>query len=408
MNFNCAVINIGNEILLGKTVNSNLAWLGNELAGLGFEIIESLTIQDDITAITSALSCYWERYDIVITTGGLGPTEDDITKNAIATAFGKKLLFEPEIWEQIKARYSRRGIAIPQSNRSQAMVPRDFEVMENQLGTAPGLHYQQDNKHFFALQGVPLEMKHIFDRHMRSILQEAYPEARGLIQRTLHSHGISESALAEIIFERDLPQGVNLAWLPQSGRVDLKLMASDPALLAEAQAQVMAKIGDHIWGRDAESPASKLLELLSKDHLSLAVAESCTAGLLQAYLADVPGASEMLLGGVVSYANSIKEKLLNVDTIPQYGAVSAETALAMADGVQKLCESDVAIAVTGIAGPSGGSAPKPVGTVHFAFKIREQSRQIGMLIRGDRTSIRHKAAEAGMLLLIRLLQGKEI
>lgn len=407
MNIRCAIISIGNEILLGKTVNTNLSWMGYQLSLMGFEVSEAITIKDETEAITEALDHFWTRYDVVFSTGGLGPTEDDISKVAFAAYFGKELIFDEAIWAKIKQRYAPLNIRIPEINRTQAMVPEGFTALDNQRGTAPSLYYREGNKHFFALQGVPVEMKHNFDVHIRGILKDAYPEAKAIIQKTLHCFGVSESALAEIISEKELPSGVNLAWLPQTGRLDLKIAGTDSASRDKAEALISAKIVGKIWGTDGDTPASVLLNLLRAKQLKLAVAESCTAGLLQAYIASVPGASEVLLGGVVSYANRIKEDLLFVDTIETHGAVSPETALAMAQGVQKVFKSDVAIAVTGIAGPDGGSEEKPVGTVHFAFALFDKYKHVKMHLRGDRESVRHKAAEAGIILLINLLQDKD-
>ncbi|MCB5271953.1 MAG: CinA family nicotinamide mononucleotide deamidase-related protein [Candidatus Cloacimonetes bacterium] len=407
MNIRCAIISIGNEILLGKTVNTNLAWMGSQLALMGFEVSEAIAIKDETEAILEALDHFWTRYDVVFSTGGLGPTEDDISRAVIAAYFGKELIFHEEIWTTIKQRYAPINKNIPQTNRSQAMVPEGFIALDNGRGTAPSLHYQEGQKNFFALQGVPLEMKHNFDVHIRGILAQAYPGVEAIIQRTLHCFGVSESALAETLSEHELPKGVNLAWLPQTGRLDLKITGCDAKARDKAEAQIMAKIGGQIWGTDGDTPANVLLKLLQEKQLTLAVAESCTAGLLQAYLAAIPGASEALLGGVVSYANRIKEELLGVTTIEAHGAVSPETALAMAKGVQKLFRSDVAIAVTGIAGPDGGSQEKPVGTVHFAFAVSDKLKHVHMYLRGDRESVRHKAAEAGIILLIKLLQDKD-
>lgn len=393
---------------MGKTVNTNLAWLGAELAGMGIEVKEAITVKDEADSIIEALAHLWERYDIVLSTGGLGPTEDDITKSTIAEFFAVDLLFDDALWKEIKLMFARRGIKIPQINRSQALVPRGFVALENKLGTAPGLHYQQHQKHFFALQGVPLEMKHVFNAQVRSVLRLAYPQSQSIIQRTLHTFAIAESALAELISTQDMPRELNLAWLPQTGRVDIKITASDVEAIAQAESLIRTRIEDKIWGVDEDTPASVLLDTMRQKSLHLSVAESCTAGLLQAYIGAVPKASDVFLGGVVSYANHIKEDLLGVNTIQQYGAVSFQTALAMVRGVQKLYNSDVAISVTGIAGPDGGSAEKPVGTVHFGFAIGSKSWHKYLFLNGERQSVRHKAAEAAMLMLTSLLQDKEI
>nr|MDK2851122.1 nicotinamide-nucleotide amidase [Candidatus Cloacimonadota bacterium] len=408
MNVKAGIITIGNEILLGKTLNSNQAWLGNELSGMGIDVCEAITIKDETEEIESALERCWTKYDIVISTGGLGPTEDDVTKSAIANFFGKELYFVSEIWEEIRQRSSLRGMKIAEIYRNQALVPHEFKSLKNEMGTAPGLYYEASGKLFFALQGVPIEMKHVFDQQIRPILHKQFPRLKTIYQRTIHIYGIAESALAEIIHKKDLPNEVDLAWLPQTGRLDLRLISSNTKALAEAESILLAKSGEYVWGFDQDSPASVLLNMLESQNMTLAVAESCTAGLLQAYIADIPGASKSLLGGVISYANSVKEEVLQVRDLQKYSAVSKETAIAMAKGVQSLCHSDVAVSITGIAGPEGGTPQKPVGTVHMAFCIKNMVFHKMLLFTGDRASIRHKTAEAAMLLLIKMLQGKEI
>jgi nicotinamide-nucleotide amidase len=369
------------------------------LAELGLPAQYSVTIPDEPEAIAEALDYCWQRFDVVITTGGLGPTQDDLTKDVIAGYFGKDLHFNEQVWSHITSLFSQRNVPMPQSNRSQAMVPGDFQVLKNERGTAPGLYYQDAGKHFFALQGVPLEMKYIFDSHIRQILKDSYQDAQGVIVRNIHTYGVAESALAELLDLQRLPHGVSMAWLPQTGRVDLRLSGVDAHALAVAEAYVQEQVGEFIWAYDEDDPARYLLRLLKAKKLNLAVAESCTGGLVQRFLTDVPGASAVFLGGVVSYANRIKEELLGVDTaiLEKSGAVSEACAIAMAQGVQKLCAADVALAITGIAGPDGASAEKPVGTVYFSWRIKDRQFTLHKILTGDRDSIRHKAAEAAIL-----------
>lgn len=409
MNVRSIVISIGNEILLGRTLNGNLAFLGVELSRLGIPIHRCICIKDEADEIFRALKEAWQDADVVITTGGLGPTKDDITRASLADFFGKELLFDEEVWQYIGDMFSRRGMKMPVSNRVQAMVPSGFSVLQNERGTAPGLHYCEGRKHFFALQGVPSEMKHIFSTQIAGILAEAYPEAEALVQRDLHTFNIGESALAEIVHEAELPQNLTLAWLPQTGRVDMRIYGSDLRALDEAETIIRKKAGKYIWGVDQDDPPQCLVSLLKERKLTIAIAESCTGGLLQKYLSDVAGVSEVFLGGVVSYSNEAKTSLLKVDPaiIDQYGAVSAECALAMAEGAERLFGSRVAISVTGIAGPDGGSPEKPVGTVYFGFCVAGKSFTEYKLLFGDRESIRHKAAEAAILLLYNTLKGMQ-
>lgn len=408
MKLQSAVICIGNELLIGRTLNSNLAFLGAGMAELGVPVAYSLTIRDDHDAIKKALDECWQRYDVVISTGGLGPTQDDITKAAIAEYFGKSMYFCEDVWEHIQRIFTRRDVAIPQSNRSQAMVPEDFSPLRNDRGTAPGLHYSRDGKHLFVLQGVPLEMRHMFEQHIKPIIKQAHHEAMGLVVCNLHTYGVAESSLAELLDPKELPAGVSLAWLPQTGRVDLRIYGEDAAAIAIAEKYLIRKVGDYVWGRDETLPAGYLLRLLKERGLSLAAAESCTGGLAQRFITDIPGASDVFLGGVVSYANRVKAELLGVDDsiLDTFGAVSEECARAMVRGLQKLLKADVAFAITGIAGPDGATAEKPVGTVFFSWRINDNEHALRRLLTGDRESIRHKAAEMAILELANTLRDE--
>ncbi|MDD3096719.1 MAG: competence/damage-inducible protein A [Candidatus Cloacimonetes bacterium] len=401
MNINSIVISIGNEILLGRTLNSNLSFLGRELSRLGIPILRCLCIQDEDQEIQQALLQAWQEADVVISTGGLGPTLDDLTRQSIADFFGKELRFDEDVWDYIQAMFQRRNMMIPESNRAQAMVPEGFEVLQNHRGTAPGLYYKASGKHFFALQGVPGEMREIFSQQIAPILKQAFPMAKEIVQRDLHTFNIGESALAEIVHEDELPRQVNLAWLPQTGRVDLRIYGNDVGALHEAEQIIRAKAGEYVWGVDDEDPSQSLIRALKHLGYSISVAESCTGGLLQKLLSDVAGCSEVFWGGVISYHNDVKTKLLGVPEtlLEKWGAVSPECAESMALGVQRLLATDVAISITGIAGPDGGSPEKPVGTVYFGFRIGEQGIIEHRLLFGDRESIRHKAAETAILLL---------
>lgn len=405
-----AVISIGNEILLGKTLNSNLAYLASQLAAMGFPVEFSLTVKDDPWEIKNALSQCWQRFDIVISTGGLGPTTDDITKQVIAEFFGKKLLYSDEVWEQVQSRFSARNLPTPEINRNQALVPEGFQALQNERGTAPGLSYCSGGKCFFAFAGVPGEMKHVFDTHVKGILQAQYGSCAPIIQRTLHSFGISESALAEIVPEDIIPEGVSLAWLPQTGRVDLRLYGNQEASVDSTVGLIEPLVQDWLWGRDEDTPVSVLSELLLRKGCTISLAESCTGGLIQTMITSRSGASEIFQGGIVAYSNALKTKLLGVreTTLAEHGAVSDACAMEMATGIKSLTESAVAISITGVAGPSGGTVDKPVGTVYFGFSVLNDVWSVKQIFSGDREAIRHKAAEFAILHMIKHLQGKKI
>lgn len=406
---NAAIINIGNELLLGKTLNTNMMFLGSKLAQLGIPVEYAVTIQDSPEAIHQALSDTWDKYDIVISTGGLGPTDDDLSKASIARFFGKELRFDEEVWNHVQALFSRRNKAIPDLNRGQAMVPDGFEALKNDLGTAPGLHFTVANKHFFALQGVPSEMKHIFEEHITGIIAKSFSQIKPIHVRTIHTHGISESGLAELYPVKSLPKNVSVAWLPQTGRVDIRFYGSDRNGVEEAVIQAERVIGNLVWAYDDISPAAVLLKLLEERAYTISLAESCTGGLVQKMLSDIPGASKCFVGGVVTYSNDMKHKVLGVsdETLETFGAVSEACVLAMARGIKDLTNSNVAVSVSGIAGPDGGTTEKPVGFVYFGYQIGNKFWSSQQIFNGDRDSIRYKASEFAILELIRELQGRK-
>lgn len=404
--YKSAVVTIGNEILLGTTLNTNLAWLARELSAIGLPVEFSLTVKDEPEAIFQALKQAWETCDVVITTGGLGPTEDDITKNSIASFFGAELVFEPEIWEEIQKMFAFRKMKVPECNRCQAMVPTHFKALKNERGTAPGLFFEDGSKSFFAFAGVPLEMKHVFENQAKPLLLEKYGNSNQVWQYTLHTFGVSESALAELLADFPKPGGIDLAWLPQTGRVDLRFYGLAKNAVEETANRCNALIENYVWGKNEDTPAQVLLNILQEQGLQLSVAESCTGGLAQKMITDVPGASEYFLGGVVSYSNSLKQSLLDVNpkTLLEQGAVSEQCAQEMALGIKNLTKSHVGISVTGVAGPDGGTREKPVGTVCFGFSDLQGTWSITHAFNGDRESIRFKAAEFVILTLIKHLR----
>ncbi len=404
--YKSAVLTIGNEILLGSTLNTNLAWLAQELAAIGLPVDFSLTVKDEPEAISQALALAWEKCDVVITTGGLGPTEDDITKNAIASFFDAELMFDPAIWEEILKRFAFRKMKVPESNRSQAMVPKNFTALKNDRGTAPGLFFEDGSKSFFAFAGVPLEMRHLFENQAKPLLLKKYGNDKQIWQHTLHTFGISESALAELLADFPKPKGVELAWLPQSGRVDLRFYGPSKIEVTESAERCHKLVEEYVWGENGDTPAQVLLEILKEKGWKLALAESCTGGWAQKMITDVPGASESFWGGVVSYANELKQALLGVNsaTLIEHGAVSEKCAQEMAEGIKSLTKSQIGISVTGVAGPDGGTVDKPVGTVCFGFSDLQGTWSFTHAFNGDRESIRFKAAEYALLSLIKHLR----
>jgi nicotinamide-nucleotide amidase len=398
-------ITIGNEILLGKTINTNLAYIGRELTRIGLYLASCITIPDEAEDIQGTFRDAWAKNDIIITTGGLGPTSDDITKKEIARFFGKELEFADSVWKEVQTHFRKRGISIPNINRNQAEVPKDFTILSNIYGTAPGLYYVLKNKHFFALPGVPLEMKHLFSEHIIPLLQQKFPRP-AILMRTIHTYGIAESAIAELMADYQTPKDMNLAYLPQTGRVDLRIYGTNHDSFKNIEEYLKKTLAPYIWGYDDDEPDTMLHREMLNSGKTLALAESCTGGLVQEMLTRHADSSVYFIGGVVSYSNNVKHQLLDVsnEDLEKFGAVSKEIATEMAAGIRSLLYADICAAITGIAGPGGGTIEKPVGTVHITVSNGITTNNAEMHFTGDRDSIRQKAAEKCIFMLYELIK----
>jgi nicotinamide-nucleotide amidase len=411
------VLTIGTELLLGHTVDTNAAELGRALAAAGAEIARRTTVPDRPEAIRAAVAEALERTGFVITTGGLGPTHDDMTKTVVAELMDKRLILDERLLASIEERFKRMGRPMPAINRTQAEVPEDAAVLPNPRGTAPGL-WVEDTKGrvVILLPGVPREMRGLLVEHVLPRLVERQggsPDARRVVQsRTVRTTGVSESALAERVGDIEVEIApLTLAYLPSVEGVDLRVTAwaLEPAeaeqRIAAAVERLRAAANGHAYGTDDTDLAAAVLETLRRGRHRLAVAESCTGGMIAERVTAIPGASDTFIGGVVAYADVIKTAALKVplETLEAHGAVSEETVRAMAEGAQRLFAVDCTIAVTGIAGPGGGSAEKPVGTVWLAARVHTTTRALKRVFPGDRDEIRRRAAQAGLDLLRRLL-----
>jgi nicotinamide-nucleotide amidase len=410
------VVTIGTELLLGDTVDTNGAELGRALAAVGAETIRRTAVPDRPDAIRAAVGEALERTGFVLTTGGLGPTRDDMTKTVVAELFAKRLVLDPALLAAIEARFRRLGRPMPESNRTQAEVPEGATVLPNPRGTAPGL-WVEDARGRVAvlLPGVPREMRGLLVDEVlpRLARREAAGETPRVVRsRTVRTTGVSESALAERIgpIEEEIAP-LTLAYLPSLDGVDLRVTAwglepaDADARLAAAARTLEALAGDHCYGGDGADLAAVVLDALRRGRHRLGVAESCTGGLVAERITNVPGASDTFIGGVVAYADVIKTAALKVplEILGAYGAVSEETVRAMAEGAQRLFSTDCSIAVTGIAGPSGGTPEKPVGTVWLAARVHTETRALRRVFPGDRDEIRRRGAQAALDLLRRTL-----
>ncbi|PYP35243.1 MAG: competence/damage-inducible protein A [Gemmatimonadetes bacterium] len=408
------VLTIGTELLLGYTVDTNAAELGRALAAAGAEVARRATVPDRPDAIRTAVVEALDRTGFVIATGGLGPTRDDLTKTVVADLMKRRLVLDEELLAGIEARFKRMGRPMPAINRTQAEVPEGATVLPNPRGTAPGLWVEDARGRVVVLlPGVPREMRGLLVEQVLPRIVERQGAARRVVSsRTVRTTGVSESALAERVgpIEPDIAP-LTLAYLPSVDGVDLRVTAWDldptdaEARLAGAVERLVTAVGEHGYGVDDADLAAVVLDALRRGRHRLGVAESCTGGMIAERVTNIPGASDTFIGGVVAYADVIKTAALKVplETLEAYGAVSEETVRAMAEGAQRLFSADSSIAVTGIAGPGGGTPEKPVGTVWLAARVHTTTRAIKRVLPGDRDDVRRRAAQASLDLLRRLL-----
>ena len=410
---NLEVITIGTELLLGLTVDTNGAEIARALSDKGIRVIRRTSVADRPQEIRDAVQEALGRTGAVITTGGLGPTRDDVTKTVVAELYDAPLIFDETIWTSLVERFARLGRKPAESNRSQAEVPRGAIVLRNRWGTAPGLWLQGSPGLTIMLPGVPSEMRMLLEHEVVSRLAAA---AHGTVIRSLQlrTSGIPESALAERLGQIE-PEIVplTLAYLPGLEGVDLRLSAWDipsgeaDRRLRQAADLIRSRAGQHVYGEGDSDLAALVLQAARDQGVRLAVAESCTGGLVGTRLTEIPGSSDVFLGGVIAYDNALKRDLLGVpdSMVTEHGAVSEPVARAMAEGAAKRFAVRAAVAVTGVAGPGGGSEDKPVGTVWIACALDGVVRSRRSVFPGSRHEVRARAAQASLLLLYRALKG---
>jgi nicotinamide-nucleotide amidase len=376
------IISIGNELLIGDTVNTNASWLGSILTEEGFEVEQIITLPDNYPLITGQIESSLGLADLTITTGGLGPTHDDITKKAVADIFNTELTENEDVLNHIKQIFTKRNYTLSKSNREQALVPANCEVMFNQQGTAPGMWFERNGHYLAVLPGVPYEMKHLTEKRIKPKLAEVFPDREAWITEYFRTAGVPESTLAEKIGNLDeyVNNGVGIAYLPSPSGVTIRVSASgkNPELadrkIIKLRKVLYKKAGDEIFGEGKDLTLSHVVgDLLSKKNLSIAVAESCTGGFLANEITNIPGCSLYMKGGIIAYSNDMKTEILGVNSasIETDGAVSKNVALQMAKGAAKHCGADIGLSTTGIAGPGGGTKEKPVGLVWMGFWMKD-------------------------------------
>lgn len=368
------IITTGTELLLGDILNSNVQYLSRKLNDIGFDVLYHTTVGDNPERMQSVLEIAKQRADIIITSGGLGPTRGDLTKEMVAEVCGRELYMDLDTWGRIDAYFERRKMKKAANNDKQALVPVGAEVLQNNVGTAPGLWLEHEDKLFIMLPGPPFELKHVTEEQLLPRLLKKYGANGVILSRVLHLRGIGESTLAEkldkLIVEQSNP---TIALYARNGENIIRLTAKAEnataanAMLDKAEADVRAYVDEYIYGVDDASLAASLGRLLLEEGKTIAFAESCSGGLVSSLMTDVAGSSAYVMGSAVTYTNEMKQKLLNVqaETLNRFSAVSRETACEMALGARALFGSDYAVSVTGNAGP-GVSEGKPVGLVYIA------------------------------------------
>jgi nicotinamide-nucleotide amidase len=416
------LITIGDELLLGFTIDTNAAHISRMLAAAGIEIVRRTTVGDEAENIAAAVGDALRRTGGVITTGGLGPTSDDLTKPAIAQIFGREMKLDESIATQLEQRWRARfpHSEFPATNRTQAEIPRGARILTNRHGSAPGIWLEDEKGRWVAMMpGVPREMRGMLSDELLPLLQSKMKGPESVVlSGTLRTTGIAESAIAELLGPNFLGDPASelgslpLAYLPGVAGVDLRVTVKGlpperaRKLVGEALVKLRSKVAAYVYGEDDADLAAVVLERCRALGLKLAVAESCTGGLVGERITNIPGSSDVFLGGVIAYDNDVKKSALGVrgEDIERYGAVSEQVVLQMAAGVREKMGAQIGVSVTGIAGPGGGTPEKPVGLVWIAVSGSEAKARRFHLV-GDRAEIRQRAAQAALEMTRRLLEA---
>lgn len=399
-----SIISVGNEVLSGRTVDTNAAYIARQLRTVGVPVVSSYTVADEEKAIQRALQLASDDADVVITTGGLGPTDDDLTRQAFAGYLGVDLVLQADLLSRLRDFFERRGRPMAEKNKIQACLPVGAAAIENEMGTAPGLMVERDGRLLLALPGVPKEMRHMLET---AVLPRVKAMGRGqaIVVRRLRCYGAGESTVAEMVGEA-MRRGRNplVNCTASAGIITLEIVAAAAEqgkaerMAAEEDAALREILGSLVYGIDDQSLAEVVGQRLTELGRTLVVAESCTGGLLAKLITDAPGASRYFAGGWIAYSNEIKTRQLGVPQalIDAYGAVSEQVAAAMAVGARRKAGADMAVATTGIAGPTGATEQKPVGLVYIAVSGQEGTDTPKYVFPQDRSSVRLRAAQTAL------------
>jgi nicotinamide-nucleotide amidase len=412
---NVELITIGDELLIGQVINTNASFMGRELNAAGFLVKQITSVSDKEEDIIESFNLARKRAKIILITGGLGPTKDDITKHVMCKYFKTTLIFDQIAYADIENIFKARGREISATNRKQAELPASCIPLYNKYGTAPGMWFEEDDAVFVSMPGVPYEMKSMMTESVLPKLIKKFPQTK-IIHKTILTQGIGESFLSDLIapWEDNLPASMKLAYLPAPGMVRLRLtcIGNDDDLDQKVTLQInelLKYIAPYVFGVDEETINSVVGKILRERKQTLSTAESCTGGYLSHLITSIPGSSDYYIGSIVCYENRIKTEELNVDPnlIAKHGAVSEEVVREMADGIRKKYKTDFSIATSGIAGPGGATEDKPLGTVWIAIASQDKIISKKFMLGTDRLRIIHVASETGLNMLRKLMLGSE-
>lgn len=404
------IVSIGDELLIGQTINTNASFIGQKLTEIGIEVKRITTISDHEEDIISAITSAEKRADVIIATGGLGPTHDDVTKKAFVRYFKSKLILNKTILKKIQKSFKERGIVMSPINEEQALVPDDASIVENKMGTAPGLRFQKNNRDFFVLPGVPSEMKTMVEDTIIPLLKKK--STLFIKRRMIKTTGVAESTLFEKMGNiSELEKIVKIAFLPKSTGVEIRLTATNPdemqcsENLAQAESIIRQRINEHIWGFDDQNLEDVVAQLLFEQHKTIAIAESCTGGMITDRLTNVSGSSTYLKQAIIAYSIESKVNTLGMKKqfIDQLGEVSAEVAIEMAKKVREMSNTDFGLATTGLLGPNGGISKTPVGLIYVAVSDAAETIFHRLIFKRDRIFNKQRATQMALDLLRRQL-----
>ena len=400
------IISVGTELLLGQIVDTNAAYLSKRLPEFGIDLHYRITVGDNESRLADALRLALTRADFVFTIGGLGPTQDDLTKETVARVVGDEMVRDEECARNLRSFFAARGVDMPETNLKQAMAPRRGRALSNPLGTAPGAAFETEGgKVVIVLPGPPREFIPMVDERVGPYLREHVGQGAGVIRsRVLRVAGLGESTVEERVKHLVGSSNPTVAPLVGAGEVHLRVTAKAAdtgeadAMIDEMDAKLVSALGDRVFGRDDETLEKVVVEMLVQRKLTLAIAESCTGGLIADRITNVSGSSATLLAGIVSYSNQAKKELLGVpeQLLSKHGAVSEEVARAMAEGVRRTVGSDIGISVTGIAGPTGGTPQKPVGLVYLALSTEKETVAKKQQFSGSRIDIKLRTSQVAL------------